>query len=114
MPSDESISITEQILPTEDQLYRKQSFISALDRIAEVDQQLQQLVKRFGSEGGSSGKTIEAMEEKANQQRTSQNIILNSAESTIDQAIKRFDEQVDAMKTQNMTIYYKNNLSSAF
>lgn len=114
MPSDESITITEQILPTEDQLYRKQSFQSALDRIAEVDQQLQQLVIRFGSEGGSSGKTIEAMEEKASQQRTSHTVVLNDSETTIDQSIQRFDEQVDAMKTQNMTIYYKNNLSSAF
>lgn len=114
MPSDESIRYTRQIVDSEDHLYRKTLFQSSLDRIAAVDEQMQKLVKRFGSEGGSSGKTIEAMEEKADQQLINNKMVLGEAEDMVDKAVKAFDHQVDEMKTQTMTLYYQDRGGSSF
>ncbi|MDG5473134.1 hypothetical protein P6709_15380 [Jeotgalibacillus sp. ET6] len=114
MATEESINVTHQIVDSEEHLYRKQYFQSSLDRIADVDEQVYKLIKKFGSEGGSKGKLIESMEEKADQQFIRNKAVLEEADDTIDQAIKSFDEQVDAMKTQNMTIYYKDRGGSAF
>jgi hypothetical protein len=99
--------VTKQILASEDHTYKSTILKRYTNEIASLDQQFLKLVKDIIFEEDSRGKVITAIENKADEQFKKNTMLLETADTRITKIVQKFDEQVDDMKTQSMTIYYE-------
>ena len=107
MYSYSSINFTTRLLPTESHLYKKDKLQKFVDAIHEEDLNFLKLVQDIMTGDASRGKIVEAIEQNANELYQNNESALQLVSSEIWRMVQSFDNQVEDMKTQSMTIYYR-------
>jgi hypothetical protein len=100
--------MTQRILPEEDMAGKKTMLQDKTDEIAEHDQKFCKLAEKIlVDEADGKGNIIQAIVEKAKDQLQQNQVLLQSIDEEFNRLIDSYDLQVDQMKIQDMTIYYK-------
>lgn len=102
-----SFNLTTRILPTESHLDKKDKLQQHVDAIHEEDKNFLKIVQDVMAKDASTGKTVEAIEQNAKEQDQKNETALQLVSSEIWRMVQTFDDQVEDMKTQSMTIYYR-------
>jgi len=104
----ESITVTEELLPQEDYSYKKETLLKYANNISECNADFSALVNRIFIDGGEKGKIVDEMTTKTKQLEVWNTSLLLDVNYRIGQIVNRFEEQVDDMKSQQVTISYEN------
>lgn len=102
-----SVNLTARILPYESHLDKKDKLQQYVDAIREEDRKFLKLVQDIMADDASTGKIVEAIDQNAIEQHQKNEVALQLVSSDISKMVQSFDDQVDDMKTQSMTIDYR-------
>ncbi len=108
MSETQSITVTEELLSWEDFSYKKDTLRRHADQIASCDTEFFLLVNKIFIDEGQKGEIVDEMVLKTKQLEVWNTNLLLDVNLRIGQIVNRFDEQVDEMKQQRITITYEN------
>ncbi|MEC5422972.1 hypothetical protein QGM71_05600 [Virgibacillus sp. C22-A2] len=105
-----SISVTEKLLPYEDFSYKKDLLRKYADYIGKCDKDFFSLVNNIFVDEEEKGEIVDEMILKTKQLEVWNTNLLMDVNFRIGQVVNRFNDQVDEMKQQRITITYENIL----
>lgn len=105
-----SMKVTEELLPREDFSDKKEALRKYVDRVSELDKDFSALVNSVFIGEGEKGEIVDQMLAKTKQMEIWNTNLLIDVDHSIGQIVNRFEEQVDDMKTQELTITYEDLL----
>lgn len=108
--TEHSIKVTERLLPSEDFSYKKTSLRKHLEQIEGCDSDFFSLTNKIFIDEGQKGEIVDEMISKTSKLRVWNTNLLLDVHSKIGQIVNRFDEQVEEMKKQQITITYKEGI----
>ena len=111
MSETQSITVTEELLPWEDFSYKKDTLRKYADHIGKCDTEFFSLINKIFIDEGQKGEIVDEMVLKTKQLEVWNTNLLFDVNFKIGQVVNRFDEQVDEMKQQQMTIIYENEFA---
>ena len=111
MSETHSITVKEDLLPWEDFSYKKKTLRIYADRIGECNTEFFSLVNKVFIDEGQKGEIVDEMILKTKQLEVWNTNLLLDVNIRIGQIVNRFDEQVDEMKQQRITITYENEFA---
>lgn len=104
--TEHSIKVTEQLLPSEDFSYKKTSLRKHVEQIDRCDTDFFSLTNKIFIDEGQKGEIVDEMISKTSQLKVWNINLLQDVDAKIGQIVNRFDEQVEEMKKQRITITY--------
>lgn len=108
MSETQSITVTEELLPWEDFSYKKDTLRKQADQIGRCDTEFFSLVNKIFIDEGQKGEIVDEMVLKTKQLEVWNTNLLLDVNFKIGQVVNRFDEQVDEMKKQRITMTFEN------
>ncbi|RDW15838.1 hypothetical protein CWR48_19125 [Oceanobacillus arenosus] len=108
MKETHSITVMEKLLPWEDFSYKKDLLRKYADHIGRCDTEFFSLVNKIFIDEGEKGEIVDEMILKTKQLEVWNTNLLLDVNYKISQVVNRFDDQVDEMKQQRITITYEN------
>ncbi|WP_249869554.1 hypothetical protein [Oceanobacillus saliphilus] len=108
MDETRSISVTEKLLPYEDFSYKKDLLRKYADHIGKCDKNFFSLINNIFVDEGEKGEIVDEMILKTKQLEVWNTNLLMDVNFRIGQVVNRFNDQVDEMKQQRITITHEN------
>lgn len=108
MEATHSITVTEELLLREDFSYKKNALRKHLDQMEKSDTEFFTLVHKIFIDEGQKGEIVDEMVQKTKRLEVRNRNLLSDTHFKIGQVVNRFNEQVDEMKQQQVTITYEN------
>ncbi|WP_249870808.1 hypothetical protein [Oceanobacillus saliphilus] len=105
-----TITVMEKLLPYEDFSYKKDLLRKYADHIGKCDKDFFSLVNNIFVDEGEKGEIVDEMILKTKQLEVWNTNLLMDVNFRIGQVVNRFNDQVDGMKEQQITITYENTL----
>ncbi|MBT2216457.1 hypothetical protein F3157_16120 [Virgibacillus dakarensis] len=111
MKGDEhAITVTEKILDSEDLSDKKGILKKHTNRINDYDKAFFNLVDSIIVNEDQKGEIVEAMLEKTKKFKSHNQNLLEDVDQQINKTVTNLNEQVEDMKTQLLTIKYRDNI----
>ncbi|GGB59303.1 hypothetical protein GCM10011409_40950 [Lentibacillus populi] len=111
MKGDEhAITVTEKILASEDLSDKKGILKKHTNRINDYDKAFFNLVDSIIVNEDQKGEIVEAMLEKTKKFKSHNLNLLEDVDQQINKTVNNLNEQVEDMKTQLLTIKYRDNI----
>lgn len=107
-----SITVTERLLVSEDFSHKKEELQKHKDALSKNDEAFFSLVNKIIVGEDQKGEIVEAMKEETKLFTEQNNNLLDQVEQEINKAVNQLDNQIDAMKSQLLTITYENTPSA--
>nr|WP_318540369.1 hypothetical protein [Terribacillus saccharophilus] len=104
-----TFTVTEQLIPNEDYTYKKQTLRKLVEDIQSKDDEFYTLVNNIIVGEDQKGKIIEAMKKETNQRKDHSEELLKDVFEKINKAVNSFNEQVEEMKEQRLSITYEDH-----
>ncbi|MBU5266816.1 hypothetical protein [Virgibacillus proomii] len=109
---EETITVTERIVASEDLTHKKQILRGYTDAIYQCDTAFLKLMDDIIVNEEQKGEIVEAMKEETKKLTTYNRNLLEHVDKRINKMVEGLDEQVDEMKKQSLTITYENTPSA--
>ena len=105
-----SITITEQLVDSEDFSDKKVTLKRHAENINECDMDFFKRVDDIIVNEDQKGEIVDAMLEKTKKLKRHNLDLIEEVNQQINKTVTKFNEQVDDMKTQRLTIRYRDNI----
>ncbi|ASN06088.1 hypothetical protein [Virgibacillus necropolis] len=106
-----SITVTERLLSSESFSDKKDTLQVYQEKLADLDKDFFNLINTVIVDKGESGEIVDAMLQKTHLLTIKNKNLIEQLEQQINMSVKAFEQQVEDIKEQSLTITYKDTLS---
>ncbi len=105
-----SLTITEQLRPSDDLLYKKKILKRYIEEMVALDEDFYKLVDSVIVDEEQKGKVIDSMLEQTQQLKSENLRLLEDVDNQIMKLVNNLNEQVEDIKQQRMTLTYRDHI----
>ncbi|MFC4024365.1 hypothetical protein ACFOUV_11220 [Oceanobacillus longus] len=106
-----SITITEQLLESEDFMYKRGVLQQYHHSLGSLDAALHALVHNIIVGENQKGEVVEAMQQETRSYMMRNQLLLNQLGNRVTRSVAALDDQIDDRKSQQLTLTYENTPS---